>query len=284
MKKILILILLSVVTISSSSIGRKRVRVANDSCVNCNKKFGNYLELYLCPVSACRHALCGQCFDNYIGNGVPCPGCNEQWYDEHVVPDEMPARPFPYSDNVVARPVDLSNNGLFVLPDYLVDDEYSSLDTLLLENNNICELPSWFPELDVMKTLNLSNNSLSSRSLVILGAFKCIKTLYLGGNEITNLPEQFFNFTLMNLDLSNNPLSFKALKDIGKFHNLEVLNLENCEITMIPTEIFELQRLVKICLSENPLFFGYQEILTTHGFSCGFEDIWTRNYSKVPFV
>lgn len=83
--------------------------------------------------------------------------------------------------------LDISSNGLRILPDVLM---HCPLTSLIAKNNNLTNesLPKSFTVTSTLKELNLSGNSLTSFPEQIID-FHNLKYLYLGGNQITNIPK-----------------------------------------------------------------------------------------------
>lgn len=83
------------------------------------------------------------------------------------------------------RVLDVSNNGLTVLPNVL---EYLSLNTLIARNNHLNNdsLPKCFSKCEALRELNLSGNRLQQFPEQIL-EFTNLKFLYLGGNGMTHI-------------------------------------------------------------------------------------------------
>lgn len=81
--------------------------------------------------------------------------------------------------------LDISSNGLTILPDVLM---YCPLTSLIARNNNFTNdsLPKSFSESNTLRELNLSGNNLTIFPDQILD-FHNLKYLYLSGNNITNI-------------------------------------------------------------------------------------------------
>lgn len=94
-------------------------------------------------------------------------------------------------DNIVKfsnlKVLDISSNGLTVLPDILM---HCPLTSLIAKNNNFNNesLPKTFTVTSTMKELNLSGNNLTAFPEQVID-FRNLKYLYLSGNLIMNIPK-----------------------------------------------------------------------------------------------
>ena len=84
--------------------------------------------------------------------------------------------------------------------------------------------------------------------------FSCLQYLYLEGNVISSLPEEFFVClrSLEWLDLRNNKLT-EIPKNVGKHKNLKTLLLGINQLRVLPPEIGFVKTLTGLNLSQNPL-------------------------------
>lgn len=83
--------------------------------------------------------------------------------------------------------LDISSNGLTVLPDVLM---YCPLTSLVAKNNNLTNesLPKCFSVTSTLRELNLNGNNLTTFPDQVLD-FQNLKYLYLSGNSINNIPK-----------------------------------------------------------------------------------------------
>lgn len=126
-----------------------------------------------------------------------------------------------------AQNVDLSNQGITEIPDYIF--KYKNLRKLNLSNNNIKAIPKEIVRLKYLENLDLSNNK--------------ITTLYAGNFELPKLQV---------LNLNNNNL--KGIpKQIKHLSSLRRLGLYGNQITALPEELSYLKRLEQLNISKNPL-------------------------------
>ena len=106
------------------------------------------------------------------------------------------------------------------------------IDVLDLKRKEIQHIPSGFCQLD----------------------FSSLKYLYLEGNVLCSLPEDFFTClaSLEWLDLRNNKLR-KIPNNVGEHKKLKTLLLGRNQLTVLPAEMGFLKTLTGLNLSENPL-------------------------------
>lgn len=103
--------------------------------------------------------------------------------------------------------LDLNRNEIQQIPQGLDVLDLSHLKYLYLEGNTICLLPGdFFTCLHSLEWLDLRNNKVQEIPRNV-GEHKNLKTLLLGRNRLTFLPDELgFIRTLTGLNLSNNPL------------------------------------------------------------------------------
>lgn len=89
--------------------------------------------------------------------------------------------------------LDLSNNGLKILPDVL---RFCPLVTFVAKNNFLTNesLPKTFSEKNMLRELNLSGNHLRSFPEQICDLVN-LKYLYLGGNKISNISRNIYKMS-----------------------------------------------------------------------------------------
>lgn len=93
--------------------------------------------------------------------------------------------------------------------------------------------------------------------------FSCLQYLYLEGNVISSLPEEFFIClrSLEWLDLRNNKLT-EIPKNVGKHKNLKTLLLGINQLRVLPPEIGFVKTLTGLNLSQNPLEDPPQSVIS----------------------
>ncbi|XP_065584711.1 leucine-rich repeat-containing protein 57-like [Artemia franciscana] len=183
-------------------------------------------------------------------------GCEKiTWSDTEIkVPEEL------QSLAKSLRNLDLSNNKLALLPDYL--SHFSSLKLLKLEHNRLSTLPVGIGDISKLETISLQDNSLTSLPASFVN-LKNLKSLNLSGNRFSSLSVQLFKLGKLDvLDISRNKISeipdgieelqvsemclmqnqvSKISKGIAKCPRLKVLRLEeNClTLEAIPVELLK---------------------------------------------
>ncbi len=116
-------------------------------------------------------------------------------------------------DNTI---VDLSNQNLTKVP--VID---VNVEILILDNNNLTEIPDWILNLRNLKSLSIRNNNLTDIS--VLSYCENLEELYLTNN--INL-EDFPNFSsceklkiidVINTKINQLPISIRGMKSIAYF-------------------------------------------------------------------
>lgn len=147
------------------------------------------------------------------------------------------------------RSLDLSNNKIKVIPDYL--GTFLNLKHLNLNDNKLGTVPGNIGDLSKLESLSLKNNMLVTvpRSLQSLSH---LRTVDLSGNNIDSFPVQFSSLKHLEvLNLSKNRIS--AIPDGVEGLQVSELNLNQNQISSISSSIAECPRLKVLRLDENCL-------------------------------
>jgi Leucine-rich repeat (LRR) protein len=146
----------------------------------------------------------------------------------------------PINTLVHLRKLDLANNQISDVPGKAIQN-LESLETLLLENNNISYLPSELGELRALQLLNLIGNRIDAIPYTIKNLTNLLH-LYLDFNYFTVLPYWISKIPrLKTLSMNRNFLSCVP-HYIGNLTTLESLNLANNRICWISSDI-------KLCIN-----------------------------------
>ncbi|XP_068793481.1 leucine-rich repeat-containing protein 1 isoform X1 [Struthio camelus] len=167
-----------------------------------------------------------------------------------------------------------------------------SLEELLLDANQLRELPKPFFQLVKLRKLGLSDNEIQrlppeianfmqlveldlSRNDIpeipeSISFCKALQVADFSGNPLTRLPESFPE--LQNLTcLSVNDISLQALpENIGNLYNLASLELRENLLTYLPESLAQLQRLEELDLGNNELY----HLPETIGALFNLKDLW----------
>ncbi|KAF5337656.1 hypothetical protein D9758_012998 [Tetrapyrgos nigripes] len=114
--------------------------------------------------------------------------------------------------------LDVSNNRIADLTESYLE-KITGLQTLLIQNNRLDDLPWHFPRLRSLKKLNLSNNRFKDLP-VVLCKLENLRDLDISFNMLTSLP-----------------------RDIGRMVNLERLVMVGNDVTSLPNECAEMVNL-----------------------------------------
>lgn len=133
-----------------------------------------------------------------------------------------------------------------------VNQLYSNVVALDLRDRGLDTFPMPIVENPQLKILFLFGNRLTSLPEEF-GKLTNLQTLYLSTNQLTSLPESIGKLdSLHTLDVSYNHLrSLPAT--IGQLHQLQILDVTGSELTSLPETIGELQKLQSLILTYNPL-------------------------------
>ncbi|XP_033630181.1 leucine-rich repeat-containing protein 40-like isoform X1 [Asterias rubens] len=133
-----------------------------------------------------------------------------------------------------------------------IGDTLHSLSSLLLIGNQLKELPESLGKLVSLKELNLSENGLISLPKT-LGFLTHLAILKLVGNELKNLPEGFGGLeSLRSLELDENFLT-SLPESFGLVESLEVLEACDNALVELPASFGNLRHLQVLNLSNNRL-------------------------------
>jgi Leucine-rich repeat (LRR) protein len=171
------------------------------------------------------------------------------------------------------RHLDLSHNRLKELP-YVEGDlkllretrEWqvgvgllAGLETLLLNDNRLVEVPKSIDKCSELTVLDLANNQLASLSDE-LAALSSLRTLVLHHNLVRSLPEAVGNLaSLQELELSSNRL-LTLPESIGALHKLETLTLASNQLRLLPKEFGALSQLGHLDLDNNPKLINLDDL------------------------
>jgi len=136
----------------------------------------------------------------------------------------------------------LTENQLETLPHAF--SKLKNLKTLSLSGNNFKKLPVEILEITNLEKLSIGNNLINTIPEDI-NRLKALKNLVLNGNNLRRLPKNIYTIEKLEyLNLRNNGL-FKLDAEIKNLKFLEELDITGNKLTTLPKEIVELENLKK---------------------------------------
>jgi Leucine-rich repeat (LRR) protein len=116
------------------------------------------------------------------------------------------------------RIIDLSNKSLEKIPFGSVDP---MVEVLILDNNNLTEIPNWIATLKNLRSLSVRNNNLLEVNILIY--CENLEELYLSGNKnLSDLPGLYRCKKLRLIDVTDTrindvPIAIRGMENIGYF-------------------------------------------------------------------
>lgn len=150
--------------------------------------------------------------------------------------------------------IDLSNNLLTSLPDFLRND---TLDALVLNNNQLTQLPD-LSRLTKLHSLDVVANQLTQ--LNGIEKLKSLQKLICNENVIRQLPALDSLPNLIALDASYNQIV--QFPSVGKANKIQVIHLNDNKLTALPDSL-HFPKLKKMWLYNNHLTFSDLSKLTS---------------------
>ncbi|XP_076807797.1 protein scribble homolog isoform X3 [Clavelina lepadiformis] len=147
--------------------------------------------------------------------------------------------------------IDKRHSNLVAVPEDLL--RYSrTLEEVLLDSNQISDLPKQFFKLVKLRKIGLSDNELQQLSSEI-AQLVCLVDFDISRNDLAEIPENIkFCTALEVVDLSGNPLT-KLPEGICQLHNLRHLNVNDVSLIRLPQDIGKLSKLQTLECRENLL-------------------------------
>lgn len=148
------------------------------------------------------------------------------------------------------RSLDLSFNKLKKIPNDVIG-EFTNLRHLILNNNQIRELPDEIGQLTKLESLTLNDNQLIALPSTIIN-LTCLKKVELSNNQLTEFPLVFSNAkNLDTINLSKNKI--ETVPDAVGCLNVTELNLNQNRLAKLSSKLAEWPRLKVLRVEENCL-------------------------------
>lgn len=137
---------------------------------------------------------------------------------------------------------------------------FDRLVTLVLNNNQLAQIPSSFAQLGSLKALVLSRNRLTSPLSSVLGQLTSLSYLDLRSNQLESLPTEIASLkSLTKLDASYNRL-LTLPPSLGACVNLREVLLFDNKLDVLPIQMARLVELKILDLRYNPLKFVLESV------------------------
>lgn len=137
---------------------------------------------------------------------------------------------------------------------------FDRIVTLVLNNNQLSQIPSSFAQLGSLKALVLSRNRLTSPLSSVLGQLTSLSYLDLRANQLESLPSEIASLkSLTKLDASYNRL-LTLPPSLGACLNLREVLLFDNKLDVLPIQMARLVELKILDLRYNPLKFVLESV------------------------
>lgn len=137
---------------------------------------------------------------------------------------------------------------------------FERLVTLVLNNNQLSQIPTSFAQLGSLKALVLSRNRLTSPLSPTLGQLTSLSYLDLRANQLESLPTEIASLkSLTKLDASYNRL-LTLPPSLGACVNLREVLLFDNKLDVLPIQLARLVELKILDLRSNPLKFVLESV------------------------
>jgi len=165
-------------------------------------------------------------------------------------------RKLPKSIYTLRGEVDASNNIIVELPAVVATKKSKpTLESLILRNNNLTELPESFERLMYLLKLNVAHNQITQIPHTMIN-MPYLAELNLANNQIWELPEDFgrLAYSLTKINVSNNKLD-KLPASIGSLTRCTEMDFSKNKIYELPVTLSGCKRLQKLNVSNNQIQF-----------------------------
>ncbi|MDQ0477001.1 T9SS type A sorting domain-containing protein [Chryseobacterium sp. MDT2-18] len=137
---------------------------------------------------------------------------------------------------------------------------FQDMEILDLAHIGLNAVPQKISTLMKLKSLNLSNNSISQKFNYLSTALS-LKELNLSGNQLTKIPTELSTLSQLNsLDLSNNTISPNFTAALAQLKNLEWLSFAGNQMMKFPAQLSQLTQLIHLNFSDNQISGGLENL------------------------
>lgn len=155
--------------------------------------------------------------------------------------------------------ISLGNN-FFIFNDVgSLIENFTKLEVLDLSGIGLTSVPAKISSRTTLKSLNLSNNSISQNFSALSSLYR-LTELNLSGNQLTKIPTEISGLPLTSLDLSANLFTSNYASALTPLKTLEWLSLANNQIEAFPAELAHLTNIVHLNFSGNKISGGFETL------------------------
>lgn len=157
----------------------------------------------------------------------------------------------------------------------------TSIEYLILRKNYFTSIPEEINKLYKLKELYIDGNEIETISEEFINSKKSLESLNINSNKIKKIPRNIIKLSyLQRLDIGFNPI--KALPKLWKLKTLERLYVSGTKLTKLPKHLNKYKALAILDVADSDIKFSLKEIKKLHlkYFECNFNQIKDATYNE----